>query len=35
MPDLLFRTLPEVGKRLWIFREREPYDELIVRPSSE
>jgi hypothetical protein len=34
MPYLLFRT-PEVGKRREIFREREPHDELIVRPSGE
>jgi hypothetical protein len=35
MPHLVLRALPEVGKRLQIFREREPHEELIVRPSGE
>ena len=35
MPHVLWRTLPEVGKGRQIFREREPHNELIVRPSGE
>jgi hypothetical protein len=35
MPHVACQTLPEVGKRREIFREREPHDELIVRPSGE
>jgi len=35
MPHVLLRTLPEVGKRRQIFREKRPHDELIVRLSGE
>jgi hypothetical protein len=35
MPHVFLLRLPEVGKRRKFSPEREPHEELIVRPSGE